>query len=138
MTGLVRAEPRAPLMFPYLAYLLVLAFQDLVPPAGWPVFIGVHMLLVGGVCWILRRHYPPLGSPHLMWAIPLGLIACLWWVAGQHWADHASLAGMSLGGRLPFYPGQPSISNPHEKLGYGGVFWSYASLKMLRAVIVVP
>src|SRR5262249_37048717 len=137
-SALVRAEPRAPLMFPYLAYLVILAFQDLVPSAGMQYFIVLHILATAGVCWAFRGHYPPLGRAHAVWASLIGLVACIWWVGGQHAADHWSIAGVSLGGRLPLYPGESKVYDPHVNFGLGPRFWSYAGLKTFRAVMVVP
>lgn len=138
LTGLVHAEPRAPLMFPYLVYLLILAGQDLIPPSGWPIFIGFHIVMTVAVCWQFRRHFPPLGRAHFVTASVIGLLACAWWVAGQHWLDRSRVFGLSLGGRLPLYPGESRVVDPQSELGSGSLFWAFASLKMLRAVTVVP
>jgi CAAX prenyl protease-like protein len=135
---LVSAEPRAPLMFPYLAYLLLLAVQGQTPPSAWPAMIALHTIGAIWVCWLFRKYWPPLGRPHLLTATLVGLFAAWGWVVGQHWLDGITIRSWNLGGRLPLYPGSPSPYNPHVDFGEGSQFWTYAVLKIVRATTAVP
>lgn len=138
ITSFVRAEPRAPLMVPYLAYLLLLMPMDLIPPSAMPVAIAVHAVLALWITALFRNHLPPLGRWHLLIAVVGAAAATYLWVAGQHALDGISIGGIKLGGRLPFYPGEAKVRNPHDEFGDGALFWSYAVLKILRACTAVP
>lgn len=135
---LVAAEPRAPLMFPYLAYLFLLAIQGQLPPGAWPVVIAAHTLIALSVFWIFRGHYPSLGKPHVLTALVVGLVAAWGWVEVQHFLDGVIIGSWNLGGRLPMYPGVPTPYNPHSDFGDGTQFWVYAVLKIVRATTAVP
>lgn len=135
---LVSAEPRAPLLGPYMAYLLLLAFMDVVPPAGMPIAIVLH---IAGAAWVIalfRGHYPPTGRWHVPLAVLAGLVAAWGWVAGEHALNGLTLGGFDLGGRLPVFPGETEPYNPHDDYGHGSLFGVYASLKIARACTVVP
>lgn len=138
LVALVRAEPRAPLMFPYLVYLLLLATQDFFPTRLLPLAISLHMLAGLWVVRLFRHHYPPLGKPHFFIAVAAGIFAAWGWVAGQHFFDGITIAGNGLGGRLPFYPGQSKTYDPHVDFGNGPLFWTYACMKIARATTAVP
>ena len=142
LAALVKAEPRAPLMIPYLAYLLLLMVAGAVPASLQHIAIVVH---IGGalyVAWLFRHHLPPMGRPQLYIAIPAGLAAAWLWVAGQHWFDGQTISKFNLGGRLPIYPGQPTPFDPTKDFGAdylsSGSFWAYAVLKITRAATAVP
>lgn len=134
----VQAEPRAPLMVPYLAYLLMLAVQDFFPPVYWPVLIAAHTAAALWIVRLFRNHYPSLGRPHLPLAILVGLAAAWLWVGGQHLLDIVTFAGHSLGDRLLGYPGSTKAIDPHLELGAGVSFWFYVCAKITRATTAVP
>lgn len=138
LTSLVQAEPRAPLIMPYMAYLVLLAFNDWFPTKWLPVAIALHIAIGLWATFIFRRHWPPLGRAHVPIAIIAGLAATALWVKGQHLLDGVTIAGYDLGSRLFLYPGQAKPYNPQEDFGDGSLFWTYAVLKIARACTVVP
>jgi CAAX prenyl protease-like protein len=125
-------------MFPYLAYLLLLATQDFFPPRYWSVFIAVHIAVSLWVCRLFRHHYPSWGRPHFIIAVLAGLFAAWGWVSGQHVLDGVTLAGLPLGGRLPFYPGSSKVFDPHDAFHSGPELGVYLGLKIARAATAVP
>lgn len=147
VADLVKAEPKAPLMAPFMTYLLLLLLNDLFPTNLLPVAVVLHMACVLWVIWLFRHHYPKWGKPHLVISIIVGLLATGLWVGGQKWLDGIVIGGQSLGYPLstswqpPFFslnpPSEPLI-NPQDQLGTGTLFWTYAMLKLARAVLVVP
>jgi CAAX prenyl protease-like protein len=138
ISDFVRAEPRAPLMVPYLAYLALLAINDIFPSRLIHVSIVIHTAAALWVAWVFRHHLPPMGKAHWGVAVLAGLGAAWLWVAGQHFLDEVNLAGWRLGGRLPFYPGEAKAQDPTAAYGTGAGFWAYATLKIGRACTAVP
>ncbi len=138
LASLVKAEPRAPLVAPYMAYLLLLAAGDLFPVNLSWLAMSLHMGLVAWVICLFRRHYPTLGRAHWPIAVVGGLLAAWGWVAGQHFLSGKIVAGYDLGGRLLFYPGEASPYDPHTDFGDGAAFWVHVVLKITRACTVVP
>ncbi len=138
LTAMVRAEPRAPLVLPYMAYLLLLALNDLFPTRWLPVAIVLHIVIGLWATLLFRNHFPPLGKAHWLIAILAGLVAAAGWVLGQHWLGEIHVGEYSLGSRLIFYPGEASPYDPREDFGEGGLFWTYAVLKITRACTIVP
>ncbi len=143
LTDLVRAEPRAPLMAPFMAYLLLMLLNDVLPTSLQPLSIALHIGLAGWVAWLFRHHYPPLGRPCVVAAVAVGILATLVWVAGQDFLDDIQVAGTSLGNGLtwrpPFLLSEPAAPfNPHDQFGQGWLFWSHVVLKICRAVTIVP
>lgn len=142
---LVRAEPRAPWMVPYLAYLFFFMLTDLFPKQLGHVAIVLHTLAALYVAWLFRRHLPSLGRPHLLTSIIVGVGAAWLWVAGQHWLDGVTVGGMNLGGQFPLFnrmtflfPSGGEPANPHADYGDGAAFWAHVVLKITRACTAVP
>lgn len=138
LTNLVRAEPRAPLVLPYMAYLLLLAGNDLFPTNWLPAAIVLHIVLGLWATLLFRNHFPTLGRAHVVIAVLAGLLAAAGWVIGQHWLNGIQIGDYVLGDRLIFYPGERTPYDPREDFGEGGLFRVYAILKITRACTVVP
>lgn len=136
LTSLVAHEPRAPLMAPYMAYLLLLMFNDAFPTSLRWVAIVLHTVLAGYVVWLFRNHLPPMGKPHVAIAVVAGLIAAWGWVAGQHAVNGVIIWRHDLGGPLPFYPGEFKAYDPHVDYS-GTAFWVYVVAKIGRACTIV-
>jgi CAAX prenyl protease-like protein len=135
LSALVRAEPRLPLMGPYMAYLLLLLLTDILPQSLYHVAVLIHIAVAFWVTWLFRDHYPPLGRPHLIAAIAVGLLAAALWIAGQHWLNGVAIAGRNLG--APLW-GKSELHNPHEIFGNGLAFWGHVIVKIGRAITIVP
>ena len=145
LTDVVRAEPRVPLMAPFMAYLVLMATNDLIPGNLQSVAIVIHIGLASWVTWLFRHHYPSWGKLHLGPAIVVGLVAAWLWVAGQHLLDGIGIGGHTLGETLslswrpPFMLLEEAEAyNPHTDHGTGTLFGVYAVLKICRAVTIVP
>lgn len=141
----MRAEPKAPLMAPFMAYLLLMLLDGIFPIAWQPLSIIIHMAATGWVVWVFRNHYPPWGSSRLVIGVIAGVIAAGLWVFGQHLFDRIPLGDHQLGDSLtvtwkaPFLTlVRPEALDPHSKYGDGFLFWSHVILKICRAVLLVP
>ncbi|MFH1418868.1 MAG: CAAX prenyl protease-related protein [Planctomycetota bacterium] len=135
VTSLVKAEPRVPMMGPYMAYLLLLMLTELFPTSLYSVAVVIHVAVAFWVVLLLRHHFPPLGKMHLMPAIVVGVLAALLWVAGQYGLEDVELGGFNLG--KPLWGGGEVI-DPHETFGSGAAFWGHVVCKIGRAVTIVP
>lgn len=135
VSDMVKAEPRVPLMGPYMAYLLLMLLVDIFPTKMYCLAIAIHMAATFWIVWLLRHRFPPLGKAHLVPAIVVGVIAAWLWVAGQHWLDGIEVAGYNLGNAL-WGGGKPY--NPHDDFGDGFAFWAHVVCKISRAVLIVP
>jgi membrane protease YdiL (CAAX protease family) len=148
LSDLVRAEPKAPLMVPFMAYLVLMLLNDVFPTRFQPVSVALHVALAGWVTWLFRNHYPPLGRPYWALAIGTGVVAAVLWGAGQHLFDRLLVCGHSLGGSLSLHWTPPFVYlkdlppletlDPHQRFGDGALFWSHVVLKICRAVTIVP
>lgn len=133
-------RPDIALMAPFLAYLLLLATRDFLPEHyNWlaSVIRGVGTM---AVVWLLRKHLPLSGRPHLPLAILAGAALALLWVAGQHFFDQVGLPHRL---PLPLFPGEPespSEIDPFNKYASGGplLIWSTIILRIAVACTAVP
>jgi CAAX prenyl protease-like protein len=135
VSSMVRAEPRLPLMGPYMAYLLLLLLTDVFPQSLYHLAVIIHIAVAFWVTWLFRHHYPPWGGMHLGAAVFVGLLAAWLWVAGQHVLNGIDVAGHNLG--APLW-GDFKIRNPHDTFGDGLAFWGQVVVKISRAVTIVP
>ncbi len=149
VTGLVKAEPRAPLMLPYMVYLVLMMLTELFPSTGIGSHVAIVLHIIGAV-WairLMRHHWPPMGRDHLLVASFVGLLAAWMWVAGQHWLEGITLGGQNLGGVLSFGAEWPFVTleplDPADVRDMaadfaGAGYWTHVILKITRAVTVVP
>jgi hypothetical protein len=138
MGDLIRAEPSAPLVIPYFAYLVLLAANDFVPAGYLPIALAVHTAAGLYIVWLFHRRLPAMGRPYVVAAILAGLLAAFGWVAGQYVLNDVRLGDYALGDRLFFYPGERKVVDPHDDHGGGAWFGFYAAMKITRACTVVP
>jgi membrane protease YdiL (CAAX protease family) len=145
MNDLVKAEPKAPLMAPFMAYLVLMLLNDVFPGRLQPIAVVLHIALAFWVTWLFRRHYPPLGRPYWGLAIGAGIAAAILWGAGQHLLDRATFWGHNLGDGLSFQWAPPFVDlvpvkplDPHERFGDGPLLWTHVVLKICWAVTIVP
>lgn len=142
-TAVVRAQPEAPLMGPFMLYLLLLLLDELFPPHLRHVGMVIRGAATLWVCWCFRHYFPPLGRPYWPLAVAAGLLAAWGWAAGQFLFDRLGLGGtLSLKSLLAWPPGllaEPgALFNPLEKVGAGGAFWTHVVIKIGVAVTAVP
>lgn len=150
VSRLVAAEPRLPLMGPYMAYLLMMFFVDALPKGDIFRHLGIAMHIVGAAwaAWIMRRQWPAMGKWHVLIAIPAGCFAAWMWVAVQHGLEEVTVGGMSLGGTLGLDSAFPFVKltavDPAKivivptEFADRSSFLIHAVLKITRAVTVVP
>ncbi|HVP10734.1 MAG TPA: CAAX prenyl protease-related protein [Phycisphaerae bacterium] len=134
VSSMVRAEPRLPLMGPYMAYLLLLLLTDVFPQSLYHVAVIIHVAVAFWVTWLFRHHYPPWGRMHLGAAAVVGVLAAVLWVAGQHWLNGVRIAGHDLG--APLWGAK--TQDPNETFGNGLAFWGQVVVKIGRSVTIVP
>ncbi|MBK8269403.1 MAG: CAAX prenyl protease-related protein [Planctomycetes bacterium] len=147
---LVEAEPRVPLMGPYMVYLALMFAIDYLPKdVIWRhTAIVLHIIGAGWATLLVRNHWPPLGKFKLHYAIVVGLFAAWMWVAGQHWLESITIGGVNLGGTLSFGSSFPfvtvesldpaNIKDIAAEFPTSGDFWTHVILKITRAVTLVP
>ncbi len=143
----VAAEPRLPLVGPYMAYLFFMLLVGFLPSEGpfEQIAIAVHLIAASWVAWLLRGHWPPLGRPHVVLAVVAGASAAALWVGVQRVLTPVEIGGFHLGGTLSLQQGFPFVSSkPPEQIRdvaaefpTAVAFWSYVVLKITRAVTIV-
>ncbi len=143
----VAAEPRLPLVGPYMAYLFFMLLTGLFPREAPYEQIGIaaHIAAASWVAWLLRGHWPPLGRPHVGLAAVAGLAAAALWVGVHRALSPAEVGGVHLGGTLtlgqefPFIASKPAeqIRDIAAEFPTATAFWSYVVLKIARAVTIV-
>lgn len=150
VSRVVHAEPRVPLMGPYMAYLVLMLLIDFFPKDDFwrHAAIVIHMIGAGWATWIVRHHWPALGRPHVILAVIVGLFSAWMWVAGQHWLETIQVAGTNLGGSLGLKSSFPfvtveaidpaAIKNVAADFSSPASFWTHVVLKITRAVTLVP
>ncbi|MGE3181378.1 MAG: CAAX prenyl protease-related protein [Phycisphaerae bacterium] len=128
-----RNQPDIVLMAPYMTYLVLLALVSFFPPElEWiPIVIrGVGSLLVA---FLFLPYMPSWGKPYMWIAVPAGLFAAWGWVAGDYFFE-----AIGLGGRLPGFPGEPSVHDLRHTIGAYHLFRATVILKILVACTAVP
>ena len=145
VTNMVRAEPRVPLAGPYMFYLLLMILTGLLPASLQHVAIVAHIAGAAWAIWLVRRHWPSLGRPHLPVAVAVGGLAAWLWISGQHWLSGIEVAGSSLGGMLSLTTHLPfleltdlKIEDVPQQFATATDFRVHVVLKISRAVTVVP
>jgi membrane protease YdiL (CAAX protease family) len=143
LRDLVRATPQAPLMAPFMTYLLLLLLDDVLPPQMRFISVLIRAALTLYVTWLFRAYYPPLRRACWGPAIVVGLAAAVLWVAGQHLFDRLGLGGtLSFGSLLSERPTLlVAADEPFDvaaRLGQGAIFWTNVVIKIAAAVTVVP
>jgi CAAX prenyl protease-like protein len=134
---LANRRPDFALMAPFMVYLALLPLNDWVPKSYMPIAIALRGIAGLAVFWMLRRHMPPLGKPHLLVGIVGGIFAAALWVGGEHLFDGITIAGWNLGGRLPIMPGQAEVVDPRADISTLS-WWSQAVLRITVASTTVP
>lgn len=143
--ALARSTPHAPLMAPFMTYLLLLPLDGMFPDAYRFVGMIVRGILSLAVAWVFRPFYPPLGRPFWMLSIVVGVFAAWGWVAGQYLFDQVGLGGTLSPGSL--FSSTPTVFGPpHEpfnaaaRLGGSAAlgFWIHVVTKITAASTVVP
>ncbi len=140
----VQAEPRLPLVAPFMAYLLLMMVADAFPGRLHHVGIVIHIAGATVVAWLFRRHWPGLGAPHWATAAVAGVAAAALWVVGQHILNDIAIGGVSLGGKLSLSGAPPFITLVEqaptpvtEQYPHPLDFWTHVVLKITRAVTIV-
>ncbi|MHC4795789.1 MAG: hypothetical protein ACYTF1_04010, partial [Planctomycetota bacterium] len=95
-----RKQPDIIMMGPFMLYLLLLGLNDRVPESYMPVTIAIRGIGALWLVWLFRRHFPPMGRPHLGLACVFGVLVAAGWVAGQHFFNGIAVGSKSLGGGL--------------------------------------
>lgn len=131
---LVRAQPEVPLMGPFMVYLLLLLPLEWFPKQLVPIPIALRG--IGGLwaVWLVRRHLPALGRPHVVLAVVFGTLAAAGWVAGQHLFNDL-VAGTSLAGKWYFF-NIPKSVDPRCGISTAS-WWLQAVLRIAVASITV-
>ena len=143
VTDLVRAAPQAPLMAPFMVYLLLLLLDDVFPPPWIAVSWVIRAGVAAWTAWIFRKHYPPFGKAHWGWAIPVGPFAAWGWVYGQRFFDALGLGGvlspMSLFSDTPSLLAEPPAPFlARELITSDTAFWTHVMVKLGYSSTVVP
>lgn len=136
LDSLAAERPDIVQMSPFFAYLILMAVAGALPPTWY--WAGAVLRGVGGlaVVWVLRKHLPPWGKPHVGLAIVAGVVAAFGWYYGQ-----VLFNAMGIPHRMPIgiFPGQPldGIDEKLTVLHAGGLFWLNVTLKIAVAATTV-
>jgi membrane protease YdiL (CAAX protease family) len=154
LDAIVKNYPHAPLIAPFFAFLILMVL-DQVLPDSWRT-LSYAMRSVGGlwVAWLFRGYLPKLGRPHLLIAIPLGLIVAFGWVEVHHWfagCTHHPCRMQGLLGITHAFPGfawyrdnlcfdanPNSYFNPHTVFDSTWALWLFLIVRIGGASISVP
>jgi CAAX prenyl protease-like protein len=130
------SRPDIALMAPFLVYLALLSLRDYAFPYEWRA-VAALVRGVGAlaVVWVFRRHLPPWGRPHLLIAVPAGVLVAWGWVAGQHFFNDLSLPHQL---PLPPFAGEFELIDPRDKLGAENLFWTTVVARIAVATTTVP
>lgn len=134
---LLADRPDLALMLPYFAYLALLATKDLAGEQWVWAFTILRTAGAAVVIWLVRKHLPPWGKPHLPLAIGAAAAAAVLWVGGQHFFDSL---GVPRRLPIPLFPGAPPTPaeiDPFSKLGGGVLVWTTIVTRIFCAVTVV-
>lgn len=142
---LATERPDVPYMAPFMMFLLLLTLNDALPYPLRPVAIAIRGILPAFAFYLFRRHYPPLGKPHWIIAIIVGVAVAIGWVVGQHFFNNIHVGSRSLGGRLFLFPGQPHPSDPRlgpdieHQIPISPIsWWLQAVLRIVVSATTVP
>lgn len=106
-------------MAPMFVYLLLLGVQNLLPyDHRW---IAALVRGLGGlaVVFLLRRHLPLVGRPHVGLAAACGLVCAAGWFYGQYLCN-----AIGVPHKLPLlFPGELEIVDPRTALAADGAYW---------------
>ena len=127
------------LFAPLLVYLALLSALELREKIGEEWVWLLHIIRgIGGLAavWLVRKHLPPWGKPHVLLAIVAGVACAALWVV----VHKAALAAGIPHPMLPALFGRgtpPAEIDPFLKLGHGWLVWATISTKILVAVTTV-
>ncbi len=144
VAALARSTPQAPLMAPYMVYLLFMLLDDFFPDHLLVVAWLIRSAAALWTAWLFRHHFPPFGKAHWGLAIPVGLFAAWGWVAGQHLFDGLGILGksLSLGSLLSGHPtlfaALPEPFDAHARIAAPAAYWTHVALKLGYTSTVVP
>lgn len=129
-------RPDVVCMAPMLAYLALLGLRDtgfLPYEHRWIANLmrGVGALLV---VWVVRKHLPRWGKPHILLAAGCGLVIAALWYYGQYLFN---ALGVPHRMPIPLFAGDPELVDPRTTLGSGGLFWLTVSTRILVASTTV-
>lgn len=141
--ALARSTPHAPLMAPFMTYLVLLPLDGMFPDELRWIGMLVRGAVSLAVAWVFRPFYPPMGRPFWLLSIAVGVFAAWGWVEGQYLFDRMGLRRPLSWGSL--LSAQPTLfGKPHEpfnaslRIGPGAWFWVHVVAKIGVASTVVP
>ena len=132
----VARAPELPYAAPFFALLLLMAIGGAFGQDYLPWSYAVRMFGALAVALVFWKHLPPLGKPHLPWAVLFGLIVAFGWVCIHKWfAAHDWYRATQLLDKDAL-PGE--YYNPYERLGTGVALWLFLIVRIGGACVVVP
>lgn len=136
---LLSNRPDLALTLPFFVYLLLLSSLELRSRVGEEWVWLLHLVRgVGGIwaVWLVRKHLPHWGKPHVLLAISGGLLAAFLWVAIHKLAVVMGIPHPM----LPALFGQgkpPEESDPFRLLSNGALAWVTIAARILVAMTTV-
>ena len=132
----VARAPELPYVAPFFAFLILMFIGGQFGPEWLPWTYALRTFGALAVALLFWRHFPPLGRPHLVWAVVFGvLVAAMWvyvhkWFAAQPWYESTQLMGKDAKG--------DDLYDPYARLGTGLALWLFLIVRIGGASIVVP
>ena len=133
----VEVSPHVPYLAPFMTFLLLMALgQFFEGPQHLPWLYAVRTFGSLGVALAFWRYWPPLGKPHVLWAVVFGVaVAAMWvyvhkWFAGFDWYRTTQILGKDA---------QPAdFYNPFEHFANTWALGLFLFVRIGGAAIVVP
>jgi len=132
----VARSTEIPYVAPFMAFLLLMWVGGQFDRTYLPWAYALRTFGALAVAIVFWKYLPPLGRPHVLWAIPLGLLVAFGWVylhkafAAQPWYAATQLLGHDAP-KGDFY-------DPYARLGAGFTFWLFLIVRIGGASVVVP
>jgi CAAX prenyl protease-like protein len=134
----VAASPQMPYVAPFMTFLLLMWIGGYLGDDLFPWAYALRTFGALAVALVFWKHFPPLGKPHLFWAVVFGLVVAFGWVAihkwfaAQSWYESTQWLGKDA------KPGSEGWYDPYDRLGTGLALWLFLFVRIGGAAIVVP
>jgi membrane protease YdiL (CAAX protease family) len=154
VTRLVSSYPEAPLVVPFMSFLVLMLLDGVFPESLRAVSYGIRTLACLWIVWVFRRHLPPLGRPLLYLSIPAGIFVAWMWVEVHHFLTGCTgdpcralgllgithhFAGFDAYRDYMMFDGDASkYFVPAEKFSSPWGLWSFLVIRIGGAAVTVP
>ena len=94
----------------------------------YPAAYVARALVVAAMLWMMRAHYTRIRWNHWWLGIIVGVLGIFQWIGMQLWLER----------HVEFFKPSPDVFNPMEVFKTSAGFWSFTTIRIIGAVLVVP